>query len=582
MGKWRDSSGLFFEVIESDPTNNTGIYGYARSLIELGDAHAALPYARKALQLYPDDPTVMITLGRALTATGDYRDAAELLTRASEIDPDSDESWRFLGRLCVTCGKYEMARTCWENLLICALGDSEALAGLVRSFWNLGDVIGTLVRAKEVIDSGQASYGLHCFWLYIRLYDPALTAADLKQACVTFARKYATATPRRTHARVQSPQRKLRIGYVSSEFSRGAAYYFLHPLITNHDRDAFDIYLYDSRGTPDAYAERIRATGHWRDASELFDDAFVRCVRDDEIDILVDTTGLLPYNRLREFARRPAPVSVTYPNCPMTTGVDAIDYIFTDRWTCLPGQQTQYTEQAVFLPSGYLTYTLPDETPEITPLPAMGNKHVTFGIFQRFSKMNPKVWDLVAEVLRRCRNSRLLIQNNHPTIDEPDSRSRMSVTEELVSRDIDPKRLTLIGARRQRDRLKFTAQTDIALDTFPYQGQTTTCESLWMGVPVIARSGCHHVARVGTAVLERVGLGRLAADSDEEYVRRAVSLAEDLPALERLRRGMRDRLRGSTVLDGRNLAREAEDGYRRMWQAMLEGRRLEPDFGGIP
>jgi predicted O-linked N-acetylglucosamine transferase (SPINDLY family) len=224
----------------------------------------------------------------------------------------------------------------------------------------------------------------------------------------------------------------------------------------------------------------------------------------------------------------------------------------------------------VFLPSGYLMYSPPDAMPEVSPLPALRNGYVTFGMFQRRAKTNGRVWDAVAAILRRCPGSKLTVQTGAAALDYPSSPSYREMRELFAARGIEEDRVRLIGKRPQYATLQHMSEVDIALDTFPYQGQTTTCECLWMGVPVVALSGEAHVARVGTALLERAGLGELAASTPEGYVETAVRLAADLPTLARMRAGMRELVRSSTLLDGRRLAAEVESAYRWMWTRWIE------------
>jgi protein O-GlcNAc transferase len=571
-GKWQAAADLFGAVMSEEPGNFTAVNGYGRALVELGNPAAAIDSLRDALRIRPDSPVALVSLAQALTATEEYREAAALLARASEADVDSAEPYRLLGRICVTCGKTEKARACWERVLELCPRDDEAAEALIRALWDLGELRETLAHCRKLIEDGRATRELHAFWLYMRLYQDAESRESVRAYSEEFGRRI---TPEEVAvfppAVRGTSRRKLHIGYVCSECYYGAAYFFLGPLIGNHNREDFEIFLYYTYNRYDQATEWFQTKAHWRNCHGVDGEAIRQMFRRDEIDILVDVTGLIPNNRLPVFAGRAAPIQAAYPNCPITTGVKAIDYIFTDRWTCPEGHENQYTEEPVFLPSGYLAYLPPEIAPEITDLPARRNGFVTFGLFQRRAKMNGKVWDLVAEVLRRLPDSRLLVQNNDPVMDQEGSRSREELIGEFGRRGIAADRLTLAGRRSQAETLAHMAQADVALDTFPYQGQTTTCECLWLGVPVVALSGAVHVARVGSALLERVGLGQLATRTPEEYVERAVELAGDLPALAELRAGMRQRLRASPLLDGRNLSREAEEAYRRMWGRWQRG-----------
>jgi predicted O-linked N-acetylglucosamine transferase (SPINDLY family) len=229
----------------------------------------------------------------------------------------------------------------------------------------------------------------------------------------------------------------------------------------------------------------------------------------------------------------------------------------------------------VFLPGGYLAYRPPDDASELTELPARARGFVTFGLFQRTAKMRPRFFDAAAEVVTSVPNSRLLIQNPDWTMDDPDSPTRRWLAGEFARRGVHPDRIEVMGARPHAETLEAMAAADIALDTFPFQGQTTTCECLWAGVPVVALTGNVHVARVGSSILQRAGLGELAAADECGYVNAATHLARDPARLADLRAGMRQRLHDCGLLDERRLAAEVEAAYRWMWeQGNKNGREL--------
>jgi predicted O-linked N-acetylglucosamine transferase (SPINDLY family) len=249
-----------------------------------------------------------------------------------------------------------------------------------------------------------------------------------------------------------------------------------------------------------------------------------------------------------------------------------MDYFLTDSWTDPAGlTEEHYTEELYRLTSGYLAYLPPEDAPAVGPLPAAKNGYVTFGLFQRPAKTNERVWDAVAQALLHVPRSRLLIHYVTRDFDNPNSRVRRSITEALARRGVDEQRLDFKGALGMSEHLACVAQADIALDTFPYNGQTTTCESLWMGVPVITLTGNSHVSRVTHAILHRVGLGDWAATSIEEYSEIAARV--DLDALAELRAGMRERLAASSLLDGRRVTREIEQAYRSMWRTWCSSPR---------
>lgn len=544
---------------------------HGRALLALGRTTAAVQAFENARRLDGESSAPLLGIARAYILDLRYGDVAELCEAILEQHPGNLDALRFLGEACFLSRRFHEAREIIQHVLDQEPHDPAALATMVLVCWEAGDLPETLRHSKALVATGRATPVLHTFHLYIQLHSRESTPHSIREACETFGRTLSRVWRNSWPASgTEDPRRRLRVGYLTGEFIRGPAFFFLTSLIGNHNRESVEVYCYHTRGHFDTQTAWFQRAGHWHDCKGMSDDAVIRQIRRDEIDVLVDLSAFFPENRLSIFARRAAPIQVTYPNCPTTTGVGNIDYILTDRWTCPPGHEHQYTETPVFLPSGYLMYSPPDLMPEVRRLPALDNGWITFGMFQRPSKTNPAVWDLVAATLRRCPGSRLLVQTGSSSTDNPSSAAHRELRACFRARGIEDERVRLIGKRTQAETLEAMTSVDIALDTFPYQGQTTTCECLWLGVPVVALSGEAHVARVGTALLERVGLGELAAATPEGYVDNAVRLASNPAALSQMREGMRDRLRRSTLLDGGRLASEVESAYRWMWTQWIE------------
>jgi predicted O-linked N-acetylglucosamine transferase (SPINDLY family) len=292
------------------------------------------------------------------------------------------------------------------------------------------------------------------------------------------------------------------------------------------------------------------------------DPALAEHVRADELDVLVDLSGHFPYNRLPVFRDRLAPVQATYPNYPATTGCPGIDVFFSDRWTSPEGTETEYSERLYRLPSGYLVYDAPVDGPPVGPLPLDTNGHPTFGVFQRLGKFNERVWDALAGVLRRVPDARMLFRNGDAELGKNDSLAAQAIRDALAARGVAPGRAQLQGPRPHLEHLQAVTEVDVALDTFPYAGQTTTCESMWMGVPVVTLEGTTHVGRVGDALLARAGHADWVAASPEAYVEIAASLVANAADLSRVRAGLRSDFLAAGLADGSRLARELEEAYR--------------------
>jgi predicted O-linked N-acetylglucosamine transferase (SPINDLY family) len=265
------------------------------------------------------------------------------------------------------------------------------------------------------------------------------------------------------------------------------------------------------------------------------------------------------------FAHRPAPVQVSFPHYPGTTGSDCIDYLLTDVWTTPEGCEGELSEKPYRLPSGCLVYKTPPDREPVSALPALANGCVTFGLFQRPGKLHAAVWDAVAAILSAVPDSRLLMHSSSRDLDEEGSAQRARLLKPLESRGVSAARVLFQGPRPTKEHLAIVAEADIALDTFPYNGQTTTCDCLWMGVPVVTLRGESYVSRAAASLLDRLGLPDLAADSLENYVSRAVELANDIDGLTRLRSSLREKMKNSSLTDGARLAAEIEAAYREMW-----------------
>jgi protein O-GlcNAc transferase len=302
---------------------------------------------------------------------------------------------------------------------------------------------------------------------------------------------------------------------------------------------------------------------HWRNIANLTDHQVEAMVRADGIDILVDLAGHTCGGRLRLFALKPAPVQVNWLGYPDTTGLDMMDYRFTDELADPAGSDQFYAESLVRLPGCFTCYKPLADAPEVASLPALKNGYVTFGSFNNLPKMNAKVVALWAEVLEAVPNSRLFIKS--PPLTDLATRERYY---ELFGQvGINRERLELIGhTATQSDHMDLYKCLDIGLDTFPYNGTTTTCEALWMGVPLVTLEGTRHAGRVGVSLLNAVGMPDFIAKNTSDYVALAANLSSDLPKLAKLRAELRGCLTVSQLCNGKSFASKVEDAYRQMWR----------------
>jgi predicted O-linked N-acetylglucosamine transferase (SPINDLY family) len=364
------------------------------------------------------------------------------------------------------------------------------------------------------------------------------------------------------------PDRRLRIGYVSPDFRSHAVCSFSMPLISSHNRQEFEIYLYANVEDPDAITQEFRQQADaWRDIFGMPNDQAAQLIRDDQIDILIDLAGHTSGNRLLVFAQKPAPIQVTYLGYPATTGMETIDYRLTDAHADPPGLTDAFcTEKLVRLPQTTWCFKARLRSSDVSPLPAISNGYVTFGSFNNFSKTNEPLYDLWAKVLHAVPNSRLLFKARPFSSQAVLSRVAARFDQLGVARDrVDLRRWVPLP-----DHLAAYNSVDIALDSFPYHGTTTTCEAMWMGVPTITLAGDSHLSRVGLSLMTNAGLGQFVAQNKREYVEIAANLAKDIPKLAALRARLRSQMSASPLMDKAAFARNVESAYRQMWRAWCE------------
>ncbi|HMK49909.1 MAG TPA: hypothetical protein VK435_07635, partial [Thermodesulfovibrionales bacterium] len=366
------------------------------------------------------------------------------------------------------------------------------------------------------------------------------------------------------HTREKVRDKVLRIGYVSPDFRRHSVNYFLEPVLASHDHDRFEVFCYSDVAVSDVVTERLRGyANQWRDIAGMTDEEAAQLVRRDGIDILLDLAGHTGFNRILMFARKPAPIQVSWLGYPNTTGLSSVDYRLVDSYTDPPGMtDPYYTERLVRLPRTFLCYVPENGGPPVGELPALRSGHVTFGSFNFFPKVSRTTVTLWSSILKALPGSRLILKAKAFSSESVCAKAR----EMFDAHGIPGERIELMSHKPSySEHLATYNEIDIGLDTFPYNGTTTTCEALWMGVPVVSLGGTTHVSRVGLSILSNVGIPWLAARTHDEYVRIAVDLALDLEGLQLLRRSLREKLIESPLSDAKLFVSGLEACYRDMW-----------------
>ena len=345
--------------------------------------------------------------------------------------------------------------------------------------------------------------------------------------------------------------KKIRVGFLSGDFFGHAVIRWSGNILTELDKNFFDIFCYASNVQNDKVTVFLRDTVDvWRDIGKLSDEDAAKLIRDDEIDILFDLSGHTAGNRLRVAAYKPATVQICGIGYMNSTGLDCFDYFLSD--VHCAGDESWFVEKLIHMPQTHFTYIPPGAEKILSEPPCLRKGYVTFGSFNNFVKVTDSVLAVWKKILDRVPDSRLLLK--HKVFDANDGKKY--VGERLEKLGFDVSRVDMSGYTP--DYIAMYNDMDIALDTFPYTGGVTTCEAFWMGVPVVSLYGDRHGTRFGLSMLTNVGLPELAVDNVDEYISRAVMLANDWDLLALLRRNLRDMLENSPLMDGKTYTRELE------------------------
>lgn len=525
---------------------------------------------QEAIRIDPNYAPSHMTLGYHYQRRGLAQPAIDCCRNVIRLDPNCADAYSNLGAIVARDGQHDEAITLLRRAIELRPDLFVAYSNLAISLQSLGLLDEAIENHRRSVERAVAlaadGAGQHSNLLYILNYHPAYDAATLFAEHVAWGDRWANplAATIAPHANDRTPDRRLRVGYVSAHFIDHAINFFMEPILAAHDHSRFEIFGYCDVLHDDETTLRLRTfADHWRQTTDLTDAEVADLVRRDEIDILVDLTGHINGGkRMLTFARKPAPVQVTYIGYQNTTGMRAMDYRLTDDYSDPPGlTDALHTEKLVRLPTTFFCYLPSADAPSVGELPAATAPHVTFGSVNAFNKITPQVLAAWAGIIVRAPGSRLIIRG-----DMTDS-LRRRLLETFASHGVDRERLELVNRLPRPQYLELIKRMDIALDPFPFNGHTTTCDCLWQGVPVVTLSGNTYVTRFGGSGLKTLGLDELIAHSPEEYQNIAVNLASDIPRLTRYRSTLRDRMAHSPLLDFPTFTRNLETEYRRMWHA---------------
>ncbi len=561
--RFGDMEALARAMLARAPQSPLGWKALGTALLEQGkDAVQAL---QQAAQLASNDHETWNSLGNALQNVGRSGDAVICYRNASHLMPQYAEAHCGQGPALLNCGRLDEAVTSCKRALI--LNPAYAMA-----FNNLGNALRDRRQTEDALISYRRALAIDGEFAMARgnllmslQYLPSIDRAEVLAEHQRFGAQFETRLKPHwpKHINVRDPNKRLKIGYVSGDFRNHAVTYFIEPVFAHHDKAGFEVFAYSNNLKRDAYTERLQEyADHWLNCAGMTDTQLAQRILADGIDILVDLAGHTAQNRLPVFAYKPAPIQVTYLGYPGTSGLSAIDYRLTDHLTEPVDLDADryYTEKLLRLPESIWCYRPVDTMPPVSPLPALTNGYLTFGSFNNSNKLNADCIALWATLLRRLPSARLLMA----TVAEGEMRRRL--TEQFTAHGIAPERISYYAQLPPQEFHLLLQQVDVSLDPFPVNGATTTCESLWFGIPVLTLVGNRFLSRAGWSVMNAARMPEFAAKSPEQLIEIAVGLAADLPKLASLRANMREHLRATPLFDQVHFTRNLEQAYRDMWQ----------------
>jgi len=575
VSDWRKAEDVHRRLVTLHPDPGDAILRLAQSLERQDRVAEAIEVYTDGLKHLPRDSRIRLQLSKLLHFQKSHNKAKQVIQPLFHMKLSRD-AWinaRFhYADILDSLGELQKA----EDLLKAIIGDSPTT---INAYQNLailkqkkGEIDESINICRQALAYAGDNLGVYDNYLYFLSYHPGTTQKNILEECRAWEKKLKSTLPDWSpeYRGRPDPNRRLRIGYVSPDFIGHVVTYFFNGILENHDRDNFEIHLFANVGKPDASTDYLKSLSDcWHD---IFGKTTIRAaetIRDAEIDILIDLAGHTAGNSLPVFALRPAPIQASWIGYANSTGLSEIDYRFTDAIADPPGPDDEfYSEKLVRLRNGFLCYKPAPYLESAGETPASRRGYVTFASFNQSRKLNKVGAGLWAETLNAIPRSRLLLKG----LGFESIETRKYFYDMFEDCDLDRHRISIIGPTKSyEDHVKLYSKVDICLDTMPYNGTTTTCEALWMGVPVLTIKGKLHAARVSASILDQIGLHDvLVGRNRDDFIAKAKYLAGNLDILNDMRLGMRARMRDSRLMACELHAREVEQRYRDWWRGYLK------------
>lgn len=566
QGRHEEAIKLLAKAAEIDPTQPRSLVDMGEIYYDMGKYDLSASCMLNALELAPDSTDSLFKLGCSYFMLARAEEAAQVFKKLVRAHPENASAFANLGAALMSLDLYEEAENCLRKAIELAPDNSGSLANLAVLLQQQAEHDEAMRCHQRAITLNPSAHLTHSNMLlglnYIHEDDPQYVFAEHIKWAQTHANIFMQGAP---FLNTCNTGRKLRIAYVSPDFRQHSVAYFIEPILEHQNKEQFEIHCYSDVRKEDGITLRLKKHAHqWHHIAGIPDEAVAQQIREDGIDILVDLSGHTSNNRLLVFARRAAPVQVTYLGYPNTTGLGMMDYRLSDGIADPAGETDRFhSENLLRLPNTFLCYRPSSDCPETTLREYRADRTIMFASFNNYAKVTPKTVALWAEILLAVPESRLIIKS----IGLGNQQAQEKLLERFANLGVTPNRLSLHGPDPLfKQHIARYADIDIALDTYPYSGTTTTCEALWMGVPVVTRTGKAHASRVGASLLTAIGLQDLIADSDPAYLEKAIALANDASRLQELRQTLRARMKASPLMDETGFTLALEQTYKTIWE----------------
>lgn len=581
LARYSDARDSFNAALQNDPNHCEALFNLGKTLKALNDRNGALICYQRTIALDPtharawnnqgtilndcgekakaieafqqaillgDLPSAHFNLANAFSDLGRNAESEHHYRRSLELAPTIVEAHTNLGSLLLRQGKLSESLSCFQRAREMQPAYAPAMTNAANVTLLRGAIPDAIRGYREVLAADPFDHKTHSNLCLSLNYDAVLSVEEIFQEHMRFGSSLPlpNACPKPTGPITR--EGRINIGYVSADFREHAIANFFKAILAHHNRDKFKIHCYSDVTAPDPLTHSFRNLVEvWHDTTHLGHGELADNIRSDNIDLLFDLAGHTSHNRLPAFALKPARCQITYLGYPNTTGLTAMDYRITDAVSDPAGAERFYTEKLIRLPGCFLCFTPPENSPSVAKSPCKANGYITFGCFNALPKINTEVIGLWSAVLREMPGAKLLIKN--VSLQDPLARQRLEKS--FLLQGIESERLIFpLYAESRHDHLASYNLVDIALDTFPYNGTTTTCEALWMGVPVVTLKGDRHAARVGASLLGIIGSEDQIATNKEDYVKKSVTLAAKILTDSTSRAQLRQRMKKSRLCNG--------------------------------